>query len=60
MPWRAMIGGALGSALLVLGVLLCFQAIAGAEGAIFWILPPALFPGALTLCLAYLVLRASR
>jgi hypothetical protein len=55
-----MIGGALGFALLVLGVLLCFQAIAGAEGAIFWILPPALFPGALTLCLAYLVLRASR
>lgn len=52
MPWRAVIGGVLGLALLALGVLLCFRAN-------FWILPPALFPGALTLGLAYLVLRTS-
>ena len=60
MPWRAVIGGVLGFALLVVGVLPCFQAIAGPDRANFWILLPALFPGALTLCLAYLVLRTSR
>ena len=59
MPWRAVIGGVLGFALLILGALICFEAIMGADRGNFWILPPALFPGALILCLAYLILRMS-
>jgi len=59
MPWRAVIGGVLGFALLILGALICFEAIMGADRATSWMLPPALFPGALALCLAYLILRMS-
>jgi len=57
MPWRALVGGVLGFALLILGVLICVEAVTSADRALLWLLPPALFPGALTLWLAYLVLR---
>lgn len=60
MPWRALIGGVLGLALLLLGALICFEAITATNRSVLWHLPLALVPGALTLWLAYLVLRLSK
>ena len=60
MPWRAMIGFLLGFALLAVGALVCADAIIESEHLRLWMVPPALLPGAITLALAVLILRASK
>ena len=59
MPLRALVGLLLGALLLGIGTLVCIEAVK-APGGRLWMLPPALFPGVLTLGLTFLVLRKSQ
>ena len=60
MPWRAVIGFLFGFALLAVGALVCAEALMDSENLRLWMLPPALFPGTITLALAVLILRAAK
>jgi len=60
LPWRALVGGVFGFLLMILGVLVTLEVIAAANLNLLWMLAPALFPGVLTLSLAYMILRLNR
>jgi hypothetical protein len=59
MPCRALAGLLLGLVLLAIGTLVCFEEVMAPDGHL-WMLPPALLPGALTLGLTVLILKASK